>query len=84
MVKKLNMTVLGVVENFSGEMFGTGAGEILATDIDAPFLGKTELRPDYKDTSKPSVLISPSVKGEYEALVGRLKESIENLAPASK
>jgi Mrp family chromosome partitioning ATPase len=80
MVKKLNMAVIGVVENFSGEMFGTGAGEALAKDIDAPFLGKTELRPDYKDTSKPSVLISPAVKGEYEALVGKINDSLENLA----
>ncbi len=84
MVKKLNMSILGVVENFSGEMFGTGAGEKLAAEVEAPFLGKTELRPDYKDTSKPSVLISPTVKGEYEALVERLKESIESLQPPSE
>ena len=82
MVKKLNMTVLGVVENFSGEIFGTGAGEALATEIAVPFLGKTPLRPDYKDTSKPSVLLSPLVKNEYEELVGELKKSLEALSHA--
>ena len=76
------MTVLGVVENFSGEIFGTGAGESLAIEIEVPFLGKTPLRPDYKDTSKPSVLLSPLVKDEYEELVGQLKKSLEALSHA--
>ena len=30
MIRKLNVNVLGVVENFSGEIFGSGAGEDLA------------------------------------------------------
>ena len=83
MVRKLNMTVLGVVENFSGEILGSGAGEALAGSINAPYLGKLELRADYRDTSRPSVLLSPAVKGEYESVVTRLKESLDSLETAS-
>ena len=83
MVRKLNMSVLGVVENFSGDMFGSGAGEALAGSVDSAFLGKIELRADYRDTSKPSVLTSPAVKGEYEEVVKRLKASLKSQVPAS-
>ena len=83
MVRKLNMTVLGVVENFSGDIFGSGAGESLASSIGTPFLGNLELRADYRDTSRPGVLISPAVKTEYESVVQRLEESLANLEPAS-
>ena len=33
MIRKLKVDVLGVVENFSGEMFGSGAGEELAEEM---------------------------------------------------
>ena len=36
MIRKLNVSVLGVVENFSGDMFGSGAGEDLAREMDFP------------------------------------------------
>ena len=55
MIRTLKVDVLGVVENFSGEIFGSGAGEELAGETDVPFLGRLELRSDYRDTSKPAV-----------------------------
>ena len=39
MIRKLNLNVLGVVENYTGEMFGEGAGKKLAKDVNVPFLG---------------------------------------------
>ena len=39
MIKKLNIPVLGVVENFSGEIFGTGAGKALANLAKVDHLG---------------------------------------------
>ena len=39
MIRKLNVRVLGVVENFSGEIFGSGIGRGLATAMELPFLG---------------------------------------------
>ncbi len=76
MVRKMNLPVLGVVENFAGEIFGQGAGEELARRMDLDFLGRLELRPDYRDTSKPTVLLSPSVKAEYEGIVDKVQAAL--------
>ena len=53
MIRTLNVDVLGVVENFAGPIFGSGAGEDLARDMDLPFLGRLDLREDYRDTLPP-------------------------------
>jgi len=76
MIRKLNVNVLGVVENFSGEMFGTGAGEDLAKEMGLTFMGRVELRPDYKDTSRPAVLASPLIAAEYENIVQVLEPAL--------
>jgi ATP-binding protein involved in chromosome partitioning len=68
MIKKLNVNVVGVVENYTGDMFGTGAGLSISVDMDIPFLGYLALRPDYQDDSKPTVLASDDVRSEYDAL----------------
>jgi ATP-binding protein involved in chromosome partitioning len=68
MIKTLKVSVLGVVENFAGDIFGSGGGEELAKELELPFLGRFELRSDYRDTSKPTVLLSKEVRGEYEAV----------------
>ena len=68
MIKRLNLEVMGVVENFSGEIFGSGAGEELAEEMDLPFLGRLELRGDYRDERKPAVLASDAVAEEYHAI----------------
>ncbi|MCX8212988.1 MAG: Mrp/NBP35 family ATP-binding protein [SAR202 cluster bacterium] len=82
MIKTLKVNVLGIVENFSGEMFGSGAGEELASELDLPFLGRLELRPDYRDTSRPTVLTSKTVLAEYQQIVEQAKAVLETLAPA--
>lgn len=69
MIRKLNVPVLGIVENFSGEIFGSGAGEELASSLDLKFLGKLALRPDYRDTSRPTVLTSKEVLTEFRELI---------------
>ena len=43
MARKTNMRILGVVENMSGEVFGSGGGEELATDLGVPLLGTVPL-----------------------------------------
>ena len=68
MIKKLRIDVLGVVENFSGEIFGSGAGEELAEHLEIPFLGRIEMRADYRDTSRPTVLGNNAVLDEYRAI----------------
>ena len=80
MVKKLNVNVLGVVENYTGDIFGEGAGRELSKELNLPFLGSLTLRPDYKDNSKPTVLTSPIVHKEYQQLV----ENLESIISASR
>ena len=79
MIRKLNLNVLGVVENYSGEIFGAGAGEMLAKEVDAPFLGRLALRASYRDSSKPTALADAEVEEEYAHLVGGVKKSLEEL-----
>ena len=43
MFEKLEMPIIGVVENMSGEFFGSGAGEKLAEEQDTAFLGSIPL-----------------------------------------
>ncbi len=83
MIRKMNIQVLGVVENFSGEIFGSGAGEALSGEIGVPFLGKLELRPDYRDTSKPTVLVSKAVHEEYERIANQVVSALEATVKAS-
>ncbi len=41
--EQLNVPILGVVENMSGELFGTGAGEILAQQNNTTYFGSIPL-----------------------------------------
>jgi ATP-binding protein involved in chromosome partitioning len=77
MIRKLNLNVLGVVENYSGEIFGEGAGRELAEEIHAPFLGNLALRATYRDSSSPTVLLDPLVGEEYEQIVRAVKSSLK-------
>jgi ATP-binding protein involved in chromosome partitioning len=43
MAQKTNMRLLGVVENMSGDVFGSGGGEDLAGDLGVPLLGTVPL-----------------------------------------
>jgi ATP-binding protein involved in chromosome partitioning len=43
--QKLNVPVLGIVENMSGDVFGSGGGERAAGEMGVPFLGRIPLDP---------------------------------------
>ena len=77
MIRKLQVNVLGVVENFSGNIFGSGAGEELANEMDLRFLGRLELRSDYQDTSRPTVLLSKAVLEEYRSIADQAMSALE-------
>ena len=83
MIRTLHVNVLGVVENLSGEIFGSGAGEELASEMDLSFLGRLQLRPEYRDTSKPAVLISEQVLDEYRHIVQGAKAALDAVAAES-
>jgi ATP-binding protein involved in chromosome partitioning len=72
MYQKLNIRTLGLVENMShfacpncgheADLFGHGAGERLAADMDVPFLGRVPLYQPIRvggDTGQPIVVAEP-------------------------
>ena len=79
MIRKLNLNVLGIVENYTGEIFGEGAGRKLAQEIEAPFLGGLALRSSYRDTSSPTALADPEVGKEYAGLADAVRKSLKEL-----
>ncbi len=82
MVRKLNLDVLGVVENMSGDIFGRGAGEELAEEMDLPFLGRIEMRADYQHSeTKPTVFTSDEVADEFHAIADGVRKRLAELDP---
>ena len=62
MARKTNMRLLGVVENMSGDVFGSGGGEELASQLDVPLLGTVPLDPllrEQGDLGVPLVAAHP-------------------------
>lgn len=73
MFETVNVPVLGIVENMSGfldpvtgmrhDLFGTGGGERLATELGVPLLGQIPLQPgltDAADRGEPVVRAAPT------------------------
>jgi ATP-binding protein involved in chromosome partitioning len=62
MFEKLDVPIIGIVENMSGEFFGTGAGEELAEKYDCHFLGTIPLEANVRiggDSGEPIVISHP-------------------------
>ena len=62
MAQKTNMRLIGVIENMSGEIFGSGGGQALADDLHVPFLGTVPLDPSLRaagDAGEPLVVSEP-------------------------
>jgi len=62
MFEKLNVPILGVIENMAGDLFGEGGGEELARDRSVPFLGRVPLTAAVRvggDTGHPIVAEDP-------------------------
>ena len=98
MCKKVNIAVLGVVENMSffvdtagvrHELFGQGGGQSVADFAEAPLLGQVPLDPsvrEWADKGTPVVQAAPSsnVARVFLSIAERLLERVEaaNGAPA--
>ena len=79
MIKTLQVKVLGVVENYSGVIFGSGGGEEMAKEVGIPFLGRLELREEYRDTQRPTVLNSSDVLSEYQHIAKQTKLALDGV-----
>jgi ATP-binding protein involved in chromosome partitioning len=79
MARKTNMRLLGVIENMSGEVFGSGGGEELAAQLDVPLLGVVPLDPllrEQGDLGAPLVAAQPDAP-TAQAIVA-IAETIES------
>ena len=83
MAQKTNMRLLGVVENMSGDVFGSGGGEELADELGVPLLGTVPLDPELRehgDAGAPVVSALPEAESA-QAILAIAKE-IEELRRA--
>lgn len=79
MIRKMNVNILGVVENMSGEIFGQGAGEAISDRLGIKFLGRFELHRAFSDMSAPVTLRDEGIRKQFgQVLDGALSE----LSPA--
>jgi ATP-binding protein involved in chromosome partitioning len=73
MAQKTSMRLLGVVENMSGDVFGSGGGDRLADELGVPLLGRIPLDPRLReagDAGEP--LVTPEI-AEVASRVGELR-----------
>ncbi len=78
MAQKTNMRLIGVIENMTGDVFGTGGGERLAADLDMALLGSIPLDPRLResgDSGEPLVWADPG--SETAQAIGRIAEAID-------
>jgi len=62
MFEKLEVPIIGIIENMAGDFFGSGAGEQLASDQGVDFLGSIPLDALVRkggDSGEPIVVIAP-------------------------
>jgi len=83
MFERVNTRIIGILENMTGEVFGHGGGEKLATEMDVPFLGRVPLDRAVREAGEsgtPTILAHPdSPAGEaLRAVVLRVLESLGN------
>jgi ATP-binding protein involved in chromosome partitioning len=63
--QRLDVPVLGIIENMAGEVFGVGGGEQAAAKLGVPFLGRVALAPVIResgDKGQPLVACCPDTE----------------------
>jgi ATP-binding protein involved in chromosome partitioning len=71
MAQKTSMRLLGVVENMSGDVFGSGGGEQLAGELGVPLLGRIPLDVRLREAGDAG---RPLVTAEIAAIAARVAE----------
>jgi ATP-binding protein involved in chromosome partitioning len=65
MFEKLDVPIIGIIENMSGEFFGTGAGQQLASEHGEEYLGAVPLEAEVRvggDSGHPIVVAVPEAE----------------------
>ena len=81
MAQKTNMRLLGVVENMSGEAFGSGGGDQLAGQLGIPLLGRVPLDPRLRESGDAG---DPLVESDPEAEPARAIVSVAEAVAATR
>jgi ATP-binding protein involved in chromosome partitioning len=77
MAQKTGMRLIGVVENMTGEVFGSGGGQRLADELGIPLLGNVALDPllrECGDAGEPLMAAAPD--SDSAAELRRIAESV--------
>jgi len=78
MARKTNMRLLGVVENMTGEVFGSGGGAALAEQLDVPLLGQVALDPLLREQGDLGVpIVSAHPESETARSIVAIAEAID-------
>jgi ATP-binding protein involved in chromosome partitioning len=69
MAQKTGMRLIGVIENMSGDVFGSGGGERLAAELGVPLIGRVPLDPllrECGDAGEPLMIAAPESASAQE------------------
>ena len=95
MAAKVDLELLGVIENMSGfttpdgqrfTIFGEGGGQLLADELDVPLLGKVPLSEELReraDAGLPLVLSDPDAPASVAIRAGRARDRRRDAAGAA-
>jgi ATP-binding protein involved in chromosome partitioning len=72
MFQKVNTPVLGVIENMSGGMFGSGGGKALAEEMGVPFLGSIGMDAAIVEATDNGKAYQGVAGGDYRKIAVRL------------
>jgi ATP-binding protein involved in chromosome partitioning len=81
MAQKTNMRLLGVIENMSGEAFGSGGGERLADELGIPLLGRVPLDARLRESGDQG---EPLVESDPDAEPAQAITAIADAIAATK
>jgi ATP-binding protein involved in chromosome partitioning len=81
MAQKTNMRLLGVIENMSGEAFGTGGGDRLAEELGLPLLGRVPLDPRLRESGDAG---EPLAESDPESEAAQAIASIAEAVAATR
>ncbi|MGH3103138.1 MAG: Mrp/NBP35 family ATP-binding protein [Gaiellaceae bacterium] len=81
MAQKTGMRLLGTVENMTGETFGSGGGQTLATELGVPLLGVVPLDPRLRECGDEG---EPVVWADPESSSGRAIRELAEAITATK
>ncbi len=76
MAKRLHVDIIGIMENMTGPVFGSGVTKKLAFSLQIPFLGSIPLEKRYAipfNKGMPHILTSSQLQKSFERIIKKIK-----------